>query len=98
MFCGILLTAGAMLGGMDEEERIVIPAGEYITIEQAARMAGYRGAGNLKSAAASGRLKTIKVAAHLRITTEEWLGAYLASLDTTRGRPRLTPRREQDPD
>jgi len=73
----------------EEEELIVIPAaGEYMTIEQAARRAGYTGAGNLRTAAARGKLRTIRINDHARITTQEWLDEYIASLDRTRGRPR----------
>jgi len=71
-----------------QEERIVIPGGEYITLEQAARLAGYNSAGNLRTAATAGKLKSIRINDHARITTEEWLHEYLGGLDTKRGRPR----------
>jgi hypothetical protein len=69
---------------MDEETPIVIPAGEYITIEQAARIAGYSAAGNLRSAAAAGRIQSIVITPRLRLTTIDWLNTYLATVQEER--------------
>jgi hypothetical protein len=86
---------------MDEEVKpIVIPSGEYITIEQAAKLAGYSGAGNLRTAAAAGKLQSIPITPRLRLTTKEWLDAYLATVQEERrgwprGRSRKLPEAEE---
>jgi len=85
----------------DEVKFIVIPAGEYITIEDAAKLAGYSGAGNLRMAAAQERLRSIKVGPRQRLTTKEWLDEYLSGLAKKegwqKGRPRRRPTPEETP-
>ena len=65
---------------------------EYITIAQAARLAGYRTPRTLQIAAAAGRLKTTTVGPYSpRLTTRAWLAEYLAGVQQSksrRGRPR----------
>ncbi len=51
----------------------------YITLQRAAELAGYRVVGNLRTAAARGQLQTILLG-NQRLTTQEWLDAYLATL------------------
>ncbi len=54
--------------------------GEYITLARAAEIAGYgAGSGNLRTAAVKGTLQTVMVG-KIRLTTEAWLDAYLATL------------------
>jgi hypothetical protein len=61
----------------------------YITLARAAEIAGYRGgAGNLRRAAATGKLKTVKLGRHHRLTTKAWLDEYLNGLSPTAGWPR----------
>jgi hypothetical protein len=72
------------MGQEDEVTPIMIPAGEYITLEQAATLAGYSSGGNLRTAAVQGRLRTIVVTNRLRLTTREWLDAYLATVQEER--------------
>jgi hypothetical protein len=51
---------------------------------------------SLKRAAAAGRLQTVRVHGRLRLTRQEWLDAYLATLDTRRGPPRGQPRTKKE--
>ncbi len=70
----------------------------YITIQEAARVAGYASATNLHAAARLGRLRTIKPGPRARLTTRPWLDEYLQALrngDYDRGR-RRGPRKGQD--
>ncbi len=84
------------MGQEDEVTPIMIPAGEYITLEQAATLAGYTSGGNLRTAAVQGRLRTIVVTNRLRLTTTEWLDAYLATIkEERRGWPRGQARGKQ---
>jgi len=53
---------------------------EYITIQEAARTAGYASATNLHAAARLGRLRTIKPGPRARLTTRPWLDEYLQAL------------------
>jgi len=81
---------------MEEQEDIAIPDGDYITLIQAAQLAGYSvpkgGSGNLRKAAQDGRLQTIRITSRLRLTTRAWMAAYLASLEHSKGgRPRKKP-------
>ncbi len=63
----------------------------YITLARAAELAGYRnGYGNLRRAAATGKLETRQLG-RMRLTRREWLDAYLATLhegNYRRGEPR----------
>jgi len=52
---------------------------DYITIRQAATIAGYSNAGTLHAAARAGRLETAAVGG-VRFTTRAWLDAYLSSV------------------
>lgn len=53
---------------------------EYITLQQATEIAGYRNDSTLRAAARSGRLKTKSFGPRARLTTETWLQEYLAAL------------------
>ncbi len=53
---------------------------DYITIDEAARRAGYRDSNNLRTAARAGRLQTVLLGPRARMTTPAWLDAYLASV------------------
>jgi hypothetical protein len=53
---------------------------DYITLQQAAEIAGYRDAATLRIAANKGRLRTVKPSPLLHMTTRAWLDEYLASL------------------
>jgi hypothetical protein len=70
--------------------------GEYMTIAQAARTAGYRNPRTLQKAAAEGRLKTTRVGPFSPlVTTRAWLDEYLAGIQQSksqRGRPRAPAR------
>ncbi len=57
--------------GMDEE---------YITLQQATEIAGYRNDSTLRAAARAGRLKTKSFGPRARLTTETWLQEYLVAL------------------
>jgi hypothetical protein len=64
---------------------------EYITLTQAAALAGYNSTSTLQKAAREGRLKTVRVGPRVQVTTRAWLDEYLASLGagkSRRGRPR----------
>jgi hypothetical protein len=64
---------------------------EYITLAQAAEIAGYKSTSTLHKAAREGRLKTALIGPHLHFTTRAWLEEYLASIQQSkshRGRPR----------
>ena len=52
---------------------------EYLTLEEAARLAGHASASTLRAAARSGRLKTVKFSPRVQLTTREWLNDYLKS-------------------
>ena len=58
---------------------------ELLTLAEAARRAGYRSTSTLRSAAIAGTLRTRWVSERVRLTTQEWLDAYLATLRP--GRP-----------
>ncbi len=53
---------------------------EFITLNEAAEIAGYRDAATLRVAANKGRLRTVKPGPRLHMTTRPWLDAYLATL------------------
>ena len=53
---------------------------EFITLQQAAAIAGYSNTATLRAAAAAGRLQSVKPGPHLYMTTRPWLDAYLATL------------------
>jgi len=53
---------------------------EYITLQQAAEIAGYKTTSGLRNAALQGRLQTVKPGPRLHMTTRAWLDAYLATL------------------
>jgi hypothetical protein len=64
---------------------------EYITLVQAAKIAGYKSPSTLQKAAREGRLRTIRAGPRVQVTTKAWLDAYLASIHegmSHRGRPR----------
>lgn len=64
---------------------------EYITLVQAAKIAGYKSPSTLQKAAREGRLRTIRAGPRVQVTTRAWLDAYLASIHegmSHRGRPR----------
>jgi hypothetical protein len=65
---------------------------EYLTIAQAARLAGYRNPRTLHRAATEGRLRTTTLPPFTtRVTTRAWLNEYLASIQQSkshRGRRR----------
>ena len=71
---------------------VAIGEEEYITVAQAARMAGYRNPRTLQKAAAEGRLKTTRVGPFSPLlTTRAWLEEYLAGIQQSkshRGKPR----------
>ncbi len=70
--------------------------GEYITLTRAAEIAGYRGgAGNLRRAAAQGKLRTVLIG-RTRLTTQPWLREYMDGLKPTAGWPRGQERKAQD--
>jgi hypothetical protein len=78
---------------MDTEPREdALMAADLITMDEAARLAGYASnAGNLRRAAGQNKLKTVKKGWQ-RFTTRAWLDEYLATLrhpnTGIRGRPR----------
>jgi len=53
---------------------------EYITLQQAAEIAGYKTTSGLRNAALQGRLQTVKPGPRLHMTTRAWLDAYLAQV------------------
>ncbi len=57
-----------------------VQLGEYITLPEAARRAGYRSGSTLRTAALKGELKTVMVSRNARLTTQAWLDDYLAAL------------------
>jgi hypothetical protein len=69
---------------------------EYLTIAQAARIAGYRNPRTLQKAASEGRLRTTTIGPFSpRLTTRAWLEEYLAGVQQSksrRGRPRASAR------
>jgi hypothetical protein len=69
-------------------------AADLMTLDEAAAKAGYaRGhAGNLRRAAATSKLRTIR-RGWQRFTTQAWLDEYLAGLTHTNAQKRGTPRR-----
>ena len=73
---------------------------EYITVAQAARLAGYRDPRTLQRAASAGRLRTTTVPPFsIRVTTRAWLEEYLASIKQSmshRGRPRAEHASSED--
>ena len=54
--------------------------GGFITLDEAAGLAGYESAGNLRQAAASGKLRTIKAGKRVNLTRQEWVEEYMATL------------------
>ena len=52
---------------------------EYITLAEAARIAGHSSTSTLRTAARTGRLRTIRLSAHVQFTTRAWLDEYLKS-------------------
>lgn len=60
---------------------------EFITITEAAEIAGYRDASTLHRAALSGKLTTRVFGQRTRLTTRAWLEDYLAGVKQ-RGNPR----------
>jgi hypothetical protein len=69
---------------------------DYITIAQAARLAGYRNPRTLHRAATEGRLRTTTLPPFTtRVTTRAWLDEYLAGIKQSmshRGRPHASGR------
>lgn len=64
---------------------------DYITLQQAAKIAGYRDPATLRIAANKGRLRTVKPGPRLHMTKQAWLDDYLASLhlgNYKRGQPK----------
>jgi hypothetical protein len=71
---------------------------DYITLSQAAELAGYKSVRPLQLAAQQGRLKTIKLGPRVQFTTRAWLDQYLAELRQgryRRGEPKV-PRENDD--
>jgi hypothetical protein len=68
---------------------------DFITLQQAAQRAGYRGAATLSIAA--GR-RTVRPRPQLRVTARVWLGAYLGSVrgGNSRHGQRRVPRQSPD--
>ncbi len=64
---------------------------EYISIADAATMAGYKDDTTLHMAARDGKLKTKRFGTRARVTTRAWLEDYL-SVVKQRGMPRGQPR------
>jgi hypothetical protein len=83
---------------MDTEPREdALMAADLITMDEAARLAGYASnAGNLRRAAGQNKLKTEKLGWQ-RFTTQRWLDEYLATLKHTNARHRGKPRKETAP-
>jgi len=52
----------------------------FITLAEAAALAGYASAGGLRLAVASGKLRAVKAGKRVNLTRREWLDAYLATL------------------
>jgi len=72
---------------------------EYITLAEAAQMAGYSSPRTLQAAASSGRLKTRKWGPRATVTTGAWLQEYLDNLKESmshRGQPREGDTPEDD--
>jgi hypothetical protein len=69
---------------------------DYITLAQAAELAGYASKSSLQTAARRGRLQTRRLGNQL-VTTQTWLEQYLAELRRGRYR-RGEPRRGRDRD
>jgi hypothetical protein len=72
---------------------------EYITLAQAARIAGYRSTTTLHKAVRENRLRTITTGPlNTRVTTREWLNEYLASIRESKSRRgrRRAPARSAD--
>lgn len=73
-------TINALIKGI-HTALVVDEAERYLTIQEAAGRAGYRRASNLHAAGRRGRLKTPTAGPlHTRVTTQEWLDEFLASL------------------
>jgi hypothetical protein len=73
----------------------------YITLQQAAEIAGYTDTSTLRAAALKGRLRTVKPGPRLHMTTRAWLDEYLRSLrggNYRRGLPKAqdSPSEAQD--
>lgn len=64
---------------------------EYITIPQAAALAGYGSVSTLNAAARSGRLRTVRVSDRVQFTTRAWLDEYMGSVH-----PRMSHRGARD--
>jgi len=69
---------------------------EYITLDQAARLAGYTNPSNLRTAARVGRLKTVTFSPRMRLTTQAWLNDYLVGVRPGNYK-RGQQRKEQNP-
>ncbi len=81
--------------GCSQPNRVLIcytcPMGEYLSLPEAARIAGYRNASTLHVAAHRGHLRTETVGHTARVITRRWLDAYLEGV-RTRGTARRQPR------
>lgn len=68
---------------------------EYMTLKDAAAKIGYKDASGLHHAIKRGLLQTKRIG-HMHVTTQEWLDAYVAHVEASRGgkgksRPRKPP-------
>lgn len=71
----------------------------YITLAEAAKLAGYTNPTTLYSAARAGRLRTHRLGPRALVTTCEWLDAYLQGVragEYRRGSPKSTPRADTE--
>lgn len=97
---------------MDEDETRTLadlPDGEQLTLEQAARLAGYASSSTLRLAMRAGRLEVTKLSPRVIYTTAGALRAYLAAQrtwgykrgvprdDEGRWEPRRRPTKEETP-
>ena len=76
---------------VDEQDPSATVETEYITLAQAAAIAGYKSTSTLHKAAREGRLKTVLIGPYLHFTTRQWLDEYLAGIRASksrRGQPR----------
>jgi hypothetical protein len=82
---------GPAVVAVDEQGPSPVVEIEYITLAQAAAIAGYKSTSTLHKAAREGRLKTVLIGPYLHFTTREWLDEYLAGIRASksrRGQPR----------
>jgi hypothetical protein len=70
-------------------EELEEPA-QLITLQRASELSGVAAA-TLANQARSGKLRTVKVTARMRMTTRVWLHQYLMARDPRRGRPAPLP-------